>query len=114
MRQKSIKWVDIQKIIETNLSKGASVSTVEYGMPLLYKFRNLSFYPLNLKSSDYILVPTSQDGLYKGYFGYNGEDAQLKTNRCLSEIIETNYDTKNVIELTPGYVILKNINLNHD
>ena len=101
----------MQNILKNNLPKSSSVSTVEAGMAYLYKYRNLSFYPLNINSSDYIFVIKGAD-IYNGYFGYNGIESQGRANNCLNKIIDLNYYTDKTIHLTPDYVLLKNLHKN--
>lgn len=97
----------VEKILENYLTSSTSVSTVEAGQAYLYKYRNLSFYPLNIITSDYILVIKGDDN-FKGYFGYNGVNEQRKTDNCLNELIGNNYDLKNIVYLSPDLLLLKN------
>ena len=111
IRRTQVSWEYVQNILKNNLPKSSSVSTVEAGMAYLYKYRNLSFYPLNINSSDYIFVIKGAD-IYNGYFGYNGIESQGRANNCLNKIIDLNYYTDKTIHLTPDYVLLKNLHKN--
>jgi hypothetical protein len=101
----------IQKILENHLTTSTLISSVEAGQAYLYKYRNLSFYPLNLVNSDYLLVIKGHDN-FKGYYGYNGVEEQRKTDNCLNELIATNYDLNNIIFLNPDLLLLKNKSIN--
>jgi hypothetical protein len=107
IKKSQFSFRKIQKILENSLSLSSTVSSVEAGQAYLYRYRNLSFYPLNLTNSDYILVIKGENN-FKGYFGYNGVDEQRKTDNCLNEIIGENYDIKNIVYLSPDLLLLKN------
>lgn len=109
IRRTQISWKNIQSFLEKNVPITSSVSSIEAGMAYLYKYRDLSFYPLNLTNSEYIFV-IKGDNKYNGYFGYNGASIQDQTNKCLSKVIDSKFDTPNMINVTPDYVLIKRRN----
>lgn len=84
--------------------EGTNISVPEAMMPILYKNRNISYYPLGIDTADYTILNLAYDELgdayYKGGISYHGVEAADRLDRCLSQrLIDTNYDVN-----TPLYI----------
>jgi hypothetical protein len=68
---------------------GSVVSTIEFGMPLLYRNRTIEFLPVDIERADYaVLEITSPPGApttYGGVVSYLGPDVAAKVNDVIIE-----------------------------
>ncbi|MBU3612857.1 hypothetical protein [Polynucleobacter sp. MG-27-Goln-C1] len=104
----------IQKILFENIPKNANISSIEAGMPYLFKYQNVNYYPLNIGKSDFLVVkfnPHSQPKLIEGYSSYQGETHQKSANICLTQsIIKQNFDLDNPVFFSnSGLALIKKI-----
>jgi len=86
------------------IPEGANISVPEAMMPILYKNRNISYYPLGIDTADYTILNLTYDEsgsvYYKGGISYKGAEAADRLDRCLSRrLIEASYDVN-----TPLYI----------
>lgn len=73
------------------IPQGTKVSTVESLMPVLYRSRSLSYYPIGMDEADYLVIPGSAaDGhvqMVSGAISYLGAAQTMALNQCLSKRI---------------------------
>jgi hypothetical protein len=77
--------------LNTIIPQGTKVSTVESLMPVLYRSRSLSYYPIDMDKADYLVIPGSAvDGhvqTVSGAISYVGAAQATALNQCLSKRI---------------------------
>ena len=99
-----------QKIIDSIVPKNSSVTSIEAGLPLVYQYKNIHFYPLNLGKSDFVITGYIRDeGSIKltGYFGYKGQNHIEETNKCMERVLKSYYDTEHLVLLNNYLALLK-------
>ena len=104
------------EIVIKTIPPNVKITTIEAGMPFLYMYRDLHFFPLNLGISDYLILnyqEKEKEINYFGYFGYLGQKHIDKVNECLSPIIEKYYDIDNGVKINRNLIILKLRNLSN-
>jgi len=104
--------INSQLSIDSLIPLTAKVSTIEQGMPFLFKHLDTHLFPLNILSADFLVVShqiNNGKNYYFGYQGYHGISHTNQVNDCLNKIIMDSslFDTENPISLAPGMVILK-------
>lgn len=106
----------IQKIVDSEITTDKKISATEAAMPYLYKQKYVSMFPLNIDSSDFLLIGYTKkdsDYYFYGFSGYLGENNNQLINNCLdSRIKSLNFDTKNPIILGSNLAILKRLDSN--
>jgi hypothetical protein len=75
--------------VRAAVPEGSVVTTIEAGMPLLYRNRTVEFLPVDIDRADYaVLEITSAPGqpmTYGGVISYLGPDESVKVNRVIAE-----------------------------
>lgn len=92
---------------------GSKVSSIEASFPYLFKYQNISMYPLNYQTADYIILGYQKNEdkyFYSGYSGYRGQDHTNQVDACMNIKLEkSNFDINNPILLSPTFALLKKI-----
>ena len=99
-----------QELINTNIPTSAKVTAIEAGLPFIYLYNDIHFYPINLGKSDYLIISYQKNGdqiNFTGFSGYRGKEDTDSANICLQEIIKKDYDTENFLILNKSLVLLK-------
>jgi hypothetical protein len=82
---------DLAQSLNTRIPQDSKVSTTEAMMAVLYKARNLSYYPIDLDNADYLVIGgRARDGQpfhSYGAISYLGESQTEALNQCLLQRI---------------------------
>lgn len=81
----------LRESLDTIVPKGTKVSTVESLMPVLYRSRALSYYPIGMDDADYLVVSGNVTNghaqMASGAISYLGGAQTVALNQCLSKRI---------------------------
>jgi hypothetical protein len=97
-------------IIQDHIPINSRVSTTETGMPYLYKYKNLDFYPLNIGKVDFIVLnyyTQNNHIFYNGYYGHINNTHNSEVDACLFEKYKKIYDFENPILINNYLAIIK-------
>ena len=86
------------------------MTTVEAYLPAFYRYRNTTYYPINIDDADYAVLPYTDDGhggrLYTGAVNYYGQGPAL--DACLNARMRAHgYDLDHPVYLDPAVAVLK-------
>jgi hypothetical protein len=75
-------------LVQQTVPEHSLVSTVEAGMPMLYRDRTLQFFPLDVDRADYVVMtawqpPGSTSVAFNGALNYLGPEEQKKLNTAV-------------------------------
>ena len=96
-------------VIRKNIPINSTISTTEAGMPFLYSYKNLYFYPLNIGISDYLILNYYIDNNIKfsGYYGHLGNIHNAMVDQCLMAKYSHLYDFDNSVKINNYLALIK-------